>query len=327
MKEYVKVSVIIAIYNAEKYLSECLDSVLNQTLREIEVICVNDGSTDSSLEILKKYEAQDNRVKILDQKNQGAGAARNNGLQVAKGEYLSFLDSDDFFEPDMLEVAYRIASVERADICVFAANLFVQSTSRFEPCQWSFRKQYFPLEKAFDPHEEQYRDNIFRMYNGWAWDKLFKREFVEQTGLKYQNLRTTNDMFFVFIGLAKASRIVALDRVFAHQRIEISTSLSSTREKSWDCFYVALLAMQQELKDVGLYEIYKKAYVNWALEFSLWQLNTMKGLAHERTYELLRTSGFAKLDIAKYPRSYFFSEEQYKQFLIILSNPRGTVDE
>ena len=93
----VKVSVILPVYNVEKYLKECLDSILNQTLQEIEVICVDDGSTDRSLEILREYEKKDKRVIVLTQENKGAGAARNKGLAIAKGEYLSFLDSDDFF--------------------------------------------------------------------------------------------------------------------------------------------------------------------------------------------------------------------------------------
>lgn len=321
MKTIVKVSVIITAYNAEKYLAECLDSILGQTLREIEIICVNDGSSDRTGEILEDYAQKDTRVKVMNQENQGAGAGRNNGLHVAKGEYLSFLDADDFFEPEMLEDAYRMARVLDADVCVFGADLFVQGEKKFKPCTWSFRKQYFPLEEAFDPKDERYRDNIFRMYNGWAWDKLFKREFVLQNHLEFQNLRTTNDMFFVFVGLAKASRIVALDKIFAHQRVEVATSLSRTREKSWDCFYIALLSMQKELKDAGLYEFYKKAFVNWALNFSLWQLKTMTGSAYEKAYQLLRTIGFARLDVAKYPRDFYFSNDEYEMFLKILSTP------
>lgn len=92
----VKVSVILPVYNVSEYLRQCMDSIVGQTLKDIEIICVDDGSTDDSLEILKEYEAKDKRVKVIEQKNAGAGAARNNGLAIATGEYLSFLDSDDF---------------------------------------------------------------------------------------------------------------------------------------------------------------------------------------------------------------------------------------
>ena len=103
-----KVSVIIPIYNVETYLPQCLDSIINQTLKEIEIICVDDGSTDKSLDILKEYAKKDKRVAIITQKNLHAGVARNAGLSQAKGEYISFLDSDDFCEPEMFEKMYQV---------------------------------------------------------------------------------------------------------------------------------------------------------------------------------------------------------------------------
>ena len=111
----VKVSVIIPVYNVEPYLKQCMDSVVGQTLKDIEIICVDDGSTDGSLDILKEYATEDSRIQIIEQKNAGAGAARNNGMRHATGKYLSFLDSDDFFEPRMLEKAYDLAEKDQAD--------------------------------------------------------------------------------------------------------------------------------------------------------------------------------------------------------------------
>ena len=317
----VKVSVIIPVYNAAEFLGECLDSVLAQTLKEIEVICVNDGSKDNSLEILREYEKKDSRVVILDQANQGAGAARNNGLAIAKGEYLSFLDSDDFFEPDMLEESYNAACKAKADVIVFAADLFNHTTKEYKPCTHAFRKHFFPKDNPFNPLDEGARDNIYRMFNGWPWDKLFRREFVQEIGLEYQNLRTTNDMFFVFIGLARAKRVATLDKVLVHQRVQVRTSLSRTRDKSWNCFYLGLVAMQDELKRLGLYKVYEKAFVNWALNFSLWQLNTMSGDAFKNTYQLLKTEAFERFDITRHHRTYFYSKKEYSQFLRIYTTP------
>lgn len=323
MKQHtnVKVSVIIAVYNAEKYLRECLDSILNQKMQEIEIICVNDGSTDNSTLILDEYKACDSRVRVLTQRNQGAGAARNYGLREARGEYLSFLDADDFFDSEMLACAYRTARVSDADICVFKADLYVNDTEEFKPCPWAFKEQYFPKEKVFTPKEEPYSENIFRMFNGWAWDKIFRKTFIEEHKIEFQNLRTTNDMFFVYMALALAKNVITIDQVLAHQRVSVLTSLSRTREKSWDCFYQALIKLQDELKLQGLYETYKRAFVNWALNFSLWQLNTMKGNAYAETYNLLHTVGWARLDVAKYPERYFFNKEEYLQFLEILTKP------
>ena len=111
-----KVSVIIPVYNAEKYLRQCLDSVVNQTLQEIEIICVDDGSTDGSLAILREYEAADSRVKVLTQKNQYAGVARNNGMAAATGEYYAFMDADDYYSENALASMYNIAAEHELDV-------------------------------------------------------------------------------------------------------------------------------------------------------------------------------------------------------------------
>ena len=114
-----RVSVIIPVYNTGNYLSHCLDSLLNQSLKEIEIICVDDGWTDNSLSILQKYSEIDKRIIILKQKNKGGGIARNYGMSIAKGEYLSFLDSDDFFNENLLNETVNVADSTLADIVIF----------------------------------------------------------------------------------------------------------------------------------------------------------------------------------------------------------------
>ena len=115
----INISVVIPIFNTAPYLKECLDSVLNQTFTDFEVICVNDGSNDSSLEILKKYQQKDNRIKIINQENKGAGAARNVGIDHSRGEYILFLDSDDYLDKDTLNDCYEIAHSKSLDILLF----------------------------------------------------------------------------------------------------------------------------------------------------------------------------------------------------------------
>lgn len=132
MGQTVKVSVIIPVYNSEIYLKECLDSVVNQTLQNIEIICIDDGSTDASMDILHEYARKDERFKILEQKHLGGGAARNLGLKEAAGEYFSFLDSDDYFELDMLEKIYLRCSEKKADIGVFGVMCYHQATGGAE---------------------------------------------------------------------------------------------------------------------------------------------------------------------------------------------------
>ena len=107
----VKVSVIIPVYNVEQYLKECLDSVINQTLKDIEIICINDGSTDGSLKILEKYESLDDRIVVFSQENSGLSATRNKGMQLSSGEYVYFMDSDDYLELNALEELYNFQNI------------------------------------------------------------------------------------------------------------------------------------------------------------------------------------------------------------------------
>ena len=114
-----KVSVIIPVYNVEKYLRECLDSVVNQTLKDIEIICINDGSPDNSLAILEEYAKKDSRIIVISQENSGVSTARNVGIDLAKGDYLYFIDADDYAEPDLLELSYQKALSTQCDIVNF----------------------------------------------------------------------------------------------------------------------------------------------------------------------------------------------------------------
>ena len=314
-----KVSVILPVYNMEKYLDKCLDSILNQSLRDIEIICINDGSKDNSLEILKKYRNKDNRIKIINQNNQGAGVARNKGMEIATGEYLSFLDADDFFDVNMLKHSYQKAKDTDADICIFEAFLYDNITHHYDICTFNVRKEFLPKREVFN--RTHVTSNIFKNIMGWPWDKLFKRSFVEANELKFQEQRTTNDMYFVYIALIKASRICILEEPLAYQRRNIPTSLSSTRELSWDCFYHALMKIKDELIKMNIYEEYKQDFVNYALISCLWNFNSLKEPSARKLFNKLHTGWFSSLDILGHDEDYFENKYDYKQLCDIMNLP------
>jgi len=307
-----KVSVILPCYNSEKYLRQCLDSILNQTLKDMEVICVDDGSSDSTLEILRGYAQADARVRVLTQPNGGAGAARNNGLRQARGEYLSFLDADDFFEPTMLEEAVAAAQRYNADYVVFDSDRYQMDTNSFAEVPWAIRTEDIPPYMPFS--YRQLTDNIFLSFVGWAWDKLYRRSFVEEHNLWFQEQRTTNDMLFVFSGLVCAKRIAVVDKVLAHQRRGDSGTLSVTREKSWHCFYDALTALKARLIAEGKWRELEKDYINYALHFSLWHLNSLAEPTHTMLEKKLCGEWFDALGITDKPESYFCNREEYAQY-------------
>ena len=122
------VSVLIPVYNVEKYLKKCLESVTGQTLTNIEIICVNDGSTDNSLKILEKYKALDSRIKIVNKENGGLPSARNAALDIATGEYVGFVDSDDYIEENMFERLVEVAHNENSEVVICGANIFPERT-------------------------------------------------------------------------------------------------------------------------------------------------------------------------------------------------------
>ncbi|NBH20428.1 glycosyltransferase family 2 protein, partial [Clostridiaceae bacterium] len=174
----IKVSVVIPVYNGEAYLEECMDSILFQTLKEIEVICVDDGSTDHCSELLQKYKEMDSRVKVItNQRNSGPGTSRNKGLEKARGKYVIFLDADDVFEEELLELAFSRAEIYQTDICIFREDEFSDSIKKRTEYPYS-RFSIEKLEKrgVFSPKDV--KDVLFNLWNGWAWDKLFLREFV-----------------------------------------------------------------------------------------------------------------------------------------------------
>ena len=161
----------------------------------------------------------------------------------------------------------------------------------------------------------QLTGNVFKTFVGWAWDKLYRRSFVLSHDLWFQEQRTTNDMLFVFSALVLAKRIAVVNKVFAHQRKGSSQTLSVTREKSWHCFYDALLALRQRLKNEGIFWELEKDYINYALHFSLWNLNTLAEPSQSLLKEKLLSEWFTELGITGKPREYFYNQSEYAQYL------------
>ena len=315
----IKVSVIIPVYNVEKYLRQNLESVQKQTLKDIEIICVDDGSTDSSCKIAEEFAAADSRFVVIKQQNGGAGAARNNGLRHAKGKYLSFLDSDDFFEPDMLEKAYEKAEETKADFVVFGSDQYFEDSNQFKPVSWVVRYQELPPYQPFG--RRSMTDNIFKVFVGWAWDKLYNREWVLSRDLWFQEQRTSNDMLFVFSAVAEAGRIAYVEKgkPLAHQRRNNKSSLSNTREKSWDCFYNALCALKARLQKDGIFEEVEKDYINYALHFSLWNLRTIAEPTYTKLFAKLRDEWWQQLGVAGKSSDYFYNKKHQTVEIIKLN--------
>ena len=314
----IKVSVVMPVYNAHAFLRSSMDSLCNQTLKEIQIICVDDGSTDDTPEILAEYAEKDSRVKIIRQNNAGAGAARNNGIGYASGEYLSIVDCDDFFEPDMLEKSYCLAREKDADMVVFGCDLYDDLTRQYRSGSYAIRRELLPDKQVFCA--DDIKRDVFKVFIGWSWDKLFRREFVQENRMTFQEQRTTNDLLFVFNGLLRAKRIAVMPQVLAHHRRR-NESLSVTREKSWHCFYDALMALRQEMHKIGCYARFEQDYLNYCVHFSLWNLNTLQEPTHTLLYNKLREEWFAEMGVLDHPESYFYNKYEYRCFRNVYEHP------
>ena len=263
-----KVSVIIPVYNVQNYLRPCLDSVLKQTLKEIEIICVDDGSTDGSLEILKQYAAKDHRITVLKQKNLHAGVARNAGMAVARGEYLSFLDSDDFFELTMLADAYKKVTEDASDIVIFGSYTYDQIQRA--DIRKNLYADKFVQHSPFAP--QQFAQDLFLISNPNAWTKLFRRELVRKNKVFFESLSSCNDITFVNTMLTLAHRISLINTPYVHYRINTKTNISANRGEKSVCFIYAIKKLQDNLKKYNTYALYRDTLEKRAQSSFNWEL-------------------------------------------------------
>lgn len=271
------VSVIVPVHNSEKFLGQCLDSILNQTLKDIEILCINDGSTDSSNAILKKYASVDRRITLFSQRCGGAGSARNLGLQHARGRYLSFLDSDDFFEPTMLEESVNQAEENNADIVVYGAWLYNSTNNQNRPARWLLPDDMAHHNESITP--KQIADKIFDSFGNYTWNKLFRASFIQSENISFQCISRTNDLLFTCSALVKATRIVVMDRYFTHYRVATGTSLQSTNDRDPLAFLTAFSALEAFLNKQGLFPLYKKSFYNHLVESVCYNANSVKSMA------------------------------------------------
>ena len=313
-----KISIIIPIYNSEKYLEECLKSLIYQTFKNFEIICINDGSTDNSFKILKKFEKLDERFHIFSQVNKGPGIARNIGIKKSKGEYLLFLDSDDIFKNTMIEDMYANIKNYDSEIVVCNSNNF---EIKNENEKIFYKKNYIFFDDKIINKTFQSLDvkkDFFNLFIWWPWDKLFNKKYIKNLGIEYQNLKSSEDLFFIASAVIAAKKITFLNKILINHRVGLKSSVSNTREKSWDNFYYALKKLKSFIKEKGLYKRFKQDFINYVASFSLWNLETINGNCFCFLYNKLRKSWLKEFGVTKYNKKYFYDLKIYKKIKYIL---------
>ncbi len=222
-----KVSVIVPVYNVEKYLSECLESIINQTLKDIEIICINDGSKDESKKILEKYQSADSRIIILNKANAGYGAACNCGLKLAKGEYIAIVEPDDYISSNMYEEMYNLASSEDADIVKSAYYEYRDGSNNSEK---SITKINWSCDYSM-PEEVCTIDDCpqFLYFHPSIWSCIYKKSFLNKNNISFVEPKGAGwaDNPFQVKTLCSAEKILYTDNAYYYYRITNPESSST----------------------------------------------------------------------------------------------------
>ena len=283
----IKVSVIIPVYNNEKFLRRCLDSVANQTLEEIEIICIDDGSSDGSLEILNSYKLDDERFKIISQKNSGAAIARNNGLNVVKGDFVAFVDSDDWLEVDALEKLYGNAISNGSDLVLFDSVEHLSDNKLKE-------RRYLVNNNIKDPDKftfnYRYMENL--VMNGYlvVWSKFHKTSFLRDNNITFTNHLIFNDIQFHIKSMLLAKKISYCPFVLYNYLRDNTDSIQNKEGASEKSF--VLLDIMDEIEEYlvanGFYEELESIFIKFKLTELQGRLNKMGICNSDEFYQLLK---------------------------------------
>lgn len=282
----IKVSVIIPVYNAEKYLDKCLDSVINQSLKDIEIIIINDGSTDNSIKIINKY-LNDKRLVFFNRKNHGIGVTRNFGIKSAKGKYICFLDSDDYYEHNMLEDMYNYIINNDLDIAI---------------CNYY---------KVFDNKKEEVNikcDNItsIKENNNLLFDinmgpcnKMYNYDLIKD--IKFSENLKYEDTPFVAISLFRAKKVGKLDKFLYNYVIHNNSETTVMDERVFDIFKILDL-----IKEEVDYKCYKDLFVYKIMTYTIQQrFQKNKKLRNKFIEEAF---AYLKDNVPDYKKSYYFKK-------------------
>ena len=258
-----KVSVVMPIYNADDYIRTALETVINQTLLDIEIICVDDGSGDKSVDIVKEYAVKDQRIKIIKMNHIGVSTARNKGLLKAEGEYVIFLDADDFYENTLLEKLYNTAKEQNLDIVATNFDLYDNKKARFIKSAEEEHGNIYAHGTVASKNE--YPDFILQSTTGYVWNKLFRTAFIKEKEILFApELYVFEDVYFVCCALSLADRVARVYENLIHHRIYQQQHRAKIFKKHYDQVPVVYLKVKEFLMRHGMYIPLSKSFLNFS---------------------------------------------------------------
>lgn len=303
-----EITVIIPVYNAGNFVRNALDSLKKQTFADYEVICVNDGSTDYSLEILKEYAKEDYRIRVINNtKNLRAGVSRNIAMKVARGKYITFLDADDALTKDALEQFY-IKGLETDADCIICQSFDSKGIHEF-----SLHSQYLPTAECFSAADIP--DFIFNFTTGGPGGKCVKRSLIAENKIEYSKLARSEDIIFVYKTLIKSKKIAVIKKpLYQIDVILNEKSLEHTKHETPLIFWEAITEIKSMLKEEGALEKFSRSIINAHVNRCLYNINRLK---HSSGYNILKVKKLfsetgidrkiiKELELYDHEKDYFF---------------------
>lgn len=301
------VSLIIPVYNSGLYLDELFRSLFSQTYENLEIICINDGSRDNSLELLRGYETLDKRVVVVDKPNSGAAATRNAGIERATGEYLCFVDSDDFIESNSIELLVNAAITNQADAVVFDIDYYDDETKTFSPHFGAVSRYSIPIGRPFKASEVKH---FYKYVIGYTVNKLYRTDFLKGIDLRFPEIGAHEDMPFTYIALSAADRIFYLGDTLYHYRRSREGSLSDGTNDQYHFMIQALVCFRTMLIDRGLWECNRLNYLNYAVHMCLWKNNDIRYKLAKQFRRDCRDIFFSELGLWDFPEELIYDDDE-----------------
>ncbi|MGN0006157.1 MAG: glycosyltransferase [Candidatus Gastranaerophilaceae bacterium] len=320
-----EISIIIPFYNADNQLRQCLNSVVNQTLTNLEIICIDDNSRDKSLKIAEEFAKTDNRIKIIkNEETKGQSYSRNRGLEAATGRYIGFVDADDFISENMYKTMYEKARKNQADIVMCKALLYDEKT------QTTKNDDYYELKCVEDFFQKTFSHedtkNFITEINVAVWNKLYRKDFLQSIKANFVEGSIFEDLPFFFESYTKAKNVVIVDEHLYYYRINTPNStMTQTGKKLLDRVEMVTIA-NEVLKKLPYYEEIKTKVLDWIIHDIFYRFLAIDS-KYQREYFFKMQKLFRSLDISKKEKSLietpylpFFDEIKEKSFIEVINN-------
>ena len=321
------ISVIVPVYNSIKYLEKCLNTLRYQTYDNIEVICVDDGSSDGSSGVLKWFGEKDSRFKVFKQQNSGVSSARNRGLEEAAGDYISFIDADDWVLLDLYDVFLNVLDKANRDIDIFMFNACFYNPRLSDLIEGRFFEYEDWQNHSFDYAIHTF-DDCIRPFsrNLSVCNKIFRRGLIEENNIKFPDVKKYEDNYFWVTSALKAKSIVMTDNVYYRYRLDDKGSVSSLimKQHVFDAFKI-LDMIENEIEKAGQYERYKYALFQYKYNLSVEAYTLCPAALKDEFYKEMkvRLIEAEKKDLDK---KIYTQLTNYKLFEMIKSCSRSEFD-